>query len=157
MNKEAEKNVFIAKRVIDAIDNFDELKIAYDEEKRVIREALVRFVQRVCAIADINSINETVTARAPLPALPESHIELVIKIPEEDFERCKKRFQMRIDIMSDAIANGTPLPKGHGRLIDADSFVQKHPLAFVRDVINDTPTIIDADKAESEEENADID
>lgn len=67
MTKEAEKDVFIAKRVIDAIDNFDELKIAYDEEKRVIREALVRFVHRIYAIADINSINEKVTARAPLP------------------------------------------------------------------------------------------
>lgn len=45
-----------------------------------------------------------------------------------------------------SIADGTPLPEGHGRLIDADSFVQKHPLAFVRDVINDAPTIIEADK-----------
>lgn len=36
-------------------------------------------------------------------------IELVIKIPEEDFERCKKRFQMRTDIMGDAIAKGVPL------------------------------------------------
>lgn len=40
-----------------------------------------------------------------------SDIELVIKIPEEDFERCKKRFQMRTDIMGDAIANGIPLDK----------------------------------------------
>ena len=47
-------------------------------------------------------------------------IELVIKIPEEDFERCKKKFQRRIDIMGNAIANGTPLPKGHGDLIDVN-------------------------------------
>lgn len=59
MNKEAiQKELFIARRVIDAIDNFDELKIAYDEEKSVIREALVRFVHRVCAIADINEEGE---------------------------------------------------------------------------------------------------
>lgn len=44
-------------------------------------------------------------------------MQIVIDIPEEDFERCKKRFQMRIGIMSNAIANGIPLPKGHGRLI----------------------------------------
>jgi len=56
-------------------------------------------------------------------------IELVIKIPEEDFERCKKRFQMRIGIMGDAIANGTPLPKGH-RFIDADEILNH---AFIRD------------------------
>jgi len=47
-------------------------------------------------------------------------MKIMIDIPKEDFERCKKRFQMRIKIMGDAIANGTPLPKGHGRLIDAD-------------------------------------
>lgn len=39
-------------------------------------------------------------------------IDLLIRIPEEDFERCKKRYQMRINIMGDAIANGTVLPKG---------------------------------------------
>lgn len=48
--KEIQKEMFIAKRVIDAIDNFDELKVAYDEEKRVIREALVRFIHRMDAI-----------------------------------------------------------------------------------------------------------
>ena len=82
-------------------------------------------------------------------------MRMIIDIPEKLYATC-----INIGIKTDeqiAIANGTPLPKGHGRLIDADSFVQKHPLAFVRDVINDTPTIIDADKAESEEENADID
>ena len=36
-------------------------------------------------------------------------MKLVIDIPEEDFERCKKKFQMRINIMGDAIANGKPL------------------------------------------------
>ena len=38
-------------------------------------------------------------------------MQLVIDIPEEDFERCKKRFQMRIDIMGDAVANGNPFQK----------------------------------------------
>ena len=57
------------------------------------------------------------------------NIEIVIKIPEEDFERCKKRFQMRIDIMADVIANGTPLPKGH-RFIDADEILNH---AFIRE------------------------
>lgn len=52
-------------------------------------------------------------------------MELVIKISEEDFERCKKRFQMRIDIIGDAIANGIPLPKGHGALKDTDAILDK--------------------------------
>lgn len=73
-------------------------------------------------------------------------IELVIKIPEEDFERCKKRFQMRINIMGDAIANGTPLLKGHGRLIDADVLVDgmEDDYEFC-EAVNATPTIIEAD------------
>ena len=54
-----------------------------------------------------------------------ANIELVIKIPKEDFERCKKRFQMRIDIMGDAIANGTPLPKGHDKLIDVKDLLEQ--------------------------------
>ena len=69
-------------------------------------------------------------------------IELVIKIPEEVYN-----YIMRLEMCNMAeeyIKNGTLLPKRHGRLIDADSFVQEHPLAFVRDVINDTPTIIEA-------------
>ena len=82
-----------------------------------------------------------------------SDIELVIKIPEEDFERCKKRFQMRINIMGDAIANGTPLPKGHGRLIDADALNfnadYNEPLISKLD-FDCAPTIIEADNAESE-------
>lgn len=47
-------------------------------------------------------------------------IELVIKIPEEDFERCKKKLQMRLNVMAIAIAKGKPLPKGHGRIGDLD-------------------------------------
>lgn len=71
-------------------------------------------------------------------------IELVIKIPEEDFERCKKRFQMHIDVMGDAIAKGMPLPKGHGRLIDADD-MDNHIVGSVN--TRDCPTIIEADKS----------
>ena len=52
MTKEAEREMFIVRRLVDAIDNFDELKIAYDEEKQVIREALVRFGNYVMAVGD---------------------------------------------------------------------------------------------------------
>ena len=91
-------------------------------------------------------------------------IELVIKIPEEDFERCKKRFQMRIGIMGDAIANGTPLPKRHGRLIDADELLKHRYTVGTsnyceynvvdEEEINHAPTIIEADK-EQEDGNVD--
>lgn len=50
-------------------------------------------------------------------------VELVIKIDENIYKACQrrvdnsKRMVNEIDI---AIANGTPLPKGHGRLKDFD-------------------------------------
>lgn len=79
-------------------------------------------------------------------------IELVIKIPEEDFERCKKRFQMRIDIMGDAIANGKPLPQGHGRLVDADMLLDLyHDNDYdFYEALDDVQTIIEADKEDKE-------
>jgi hypothetical protein len=68
--------------------------------------------------------------------------------------------------MLTAIKNGTPLPKGHGRLIDADKTILKicgsscgcHLEECGRDEpcfsvarIASAPTIIEADTAESEE------
>lgn len=54
--------------------------------------------------------------------------------------------------LGDAVRDGTPLPKGHGRLIDADALNRKDvncanvPMNF----IDTASTIIEADKAESE-------
>ncbi len=46
-------------------------------------------------------------------------MEIVIKIPEKDFESIKKGY-LPFGAIADAIRNGTPLPEHHGRLIDAD-------------------------------------
>lgn len=55
-----------------------------------------------------------------------TNIELVIKIPEELYEAYKGRLPMfgdaGMDMIAQAISNGTPLPKGHGNLKDADNF-----------------------------------
>ena len=54
-------------------------------------------------------------------------IELVIKIPEglkKDFES-EQWTALSCMEMKDALMNGTPLPKGHGRLIDADKLYQR--------------------------------
>lgn len=114
-------------------------------------------------------------------------MKLVIDIPEEEYnkiepllngETIKGGFNgfRALEI----IKNGIPLPKGHGRLIDADAFITKMEDASKRhkykklliddcltvdDVFGaiieslqnkglangDTPTIIDADKEESED------
>ncbi len=47
-------------------------------------------------------------------------MEILIKIDEKDYQSLKDG---HIPFnMLDVIKNGTPLPKGHGRLIDADEF-----------------------------------
>ena len=60
-------------------------------------------------------------------------------------KRERKRTMMLFDIL-DAIRDGTPLPEGHGRLIDADAI----PRHLVRDIdeIDKQPTIIEADRGE---------
>lgn len=78
-------------------------------------------------------------------------IELVIKIPEDEYNIIKKS-KAPMGWVEHLIANGTPLPKGHGRLIDADALWKKWVFdAIGKQEIDDAPTIIEADKAESEE------
>ena len=54
--------------------------------------------------------------------------------------------------VANAIFDGKPLPKGHGRLIDADAYIDKHEeCGWLDDITVDefnaiTPTIIEADK-----------
>lgn len=78
-------------------------------------------------------------------------IELVIKIPEEDYEYLKSHNK---DGLYNVILNGTPLPKGHGRLIDADA-INIHDVSpaygmevygVTQDDIEYEPTIIVANK-----------
>lgn len=82
-------------------------------------------------------------------------MKIVIEIPEEDYERFKM-YQDRehVDgmISVNVIANGTPLPKGHGRLIDADKLWDSyHDLDYdFYEAFDLVDTIIEAD-TESEE------
>lgn len=51
-------------------------------------------------------------------------MRVVIDIPEEEYEYvwCKGHIGS-LGNMSNYITNGEPLPKGHGRLIDADALI----------------------------------
>ena len=60
-------------------------------------------------------------------------MELIIKIPDEAYELLKSKPALD-NIAESIIANGTPLPKGHGRLVDenhviAELVYRKHLLA----------------------------
>ena len=92
-------------------------------------------------------------------------MQIVIDIPEKVYNALTHTefdANLVVDEMRKSIANGTPLPKGHGRLIDADEIISeatkmmKYPAnhKYMECVIAHmklAPTIIEADKAESEE------
>lgn len=86
-------------------------------------------------------------------------IELVIKISEETYNNLKIRCTQRVsnDEMIEALKNGTPLPKGHGDLIDRKELLDTF-WTYCRggdfgyhqaeDLIKSKLAIIEADKAE---------
>ena len=91
-------------------------------------------------------------------------MKLVIDIDSYVLEHCKRHVREHYaNNIEEAIANGTPLPTGHGRLIDADKL---HQDIFDDDCwrfsggispnegyswkqVQNAPTIIEADKEDS--------
>ena len=78
-------------------------------------------------------------------------MKLVIDIDEKLYNTLThKEFDETLvaDKMKTCILQGTPLPKGHGRLIDEDKIIGKiHGVRSLTAVL-DAPTIIEADKGE---------
>lgn len=91
-------------------------------------------------------------------------IELVVKISEDSYRATCNGYMLPSDVENvvQGIKNGKPLPKGHGRLKDIGKCNRKlfyeqcggaNSLITVKtafDMLISLPTIIDADKAESE-------
>ena len=106
-------------------------------------------------------------------------MKVVIDITEQDYQLACKYPDALISVYAHAIKKGTPLPKGHGRLIDADAFIermkdaskrQKYKEVLIGDCLTvddvfkaiieslqneglangDAPTIIEADAGETE-------
>ena len=81
-------------------------------------------------------------------------MQIVIDIPEEEYDIIKNS-KMPMTWVEHLVANGTPLPKRHGRLIDADDLIQElsvvssRPIKSQLYILREVPTIIEADKAES--------
>ena len=72
-------------------------------------------------------------------------MQIVIDIPKEDWEFLKASEGCRWSwTILEGAMNGTPLPQGHGRLIDAD-LVNDHIMGYVD--LRDVPTVIPADKS----------
>lgn len=80
-------------------------------------------------------------------------MKIVIDLPVDlycEIHGFKTIYDERIREIADAICNSTPLPKGHGRLIDADALLKEHKFfdayPFPSTAIDNAPTIIEADK-----------
>jgi len=98
-----------------------------------------------------------------------SKIKLIIEIDNSIYDICKSVRDLPLDendIMSSlimqSVANGTPLEKGHGRLIDADKYRHMWVDTFdscygnacsklFKDSVDNADTIIEADKRGDEE------
>lgn len=88
-------------------------------------------------------------------------MQIVIDIPEGNYKTiCETKDLWETEpknIIYAAIANGIPLPKGHGRLIDADELKKEYPHdtdweypvntnSYVVESIDNMTAIIEADK-----------
>lgn len=95
-------------------------------------------------------------------------MQIVIDIPEEVYNEAITDYKMNLTYFEKFIADGTPLPKGHGKLKDADALilnnkdyivttadleseVRNEMVEWINEDIENAPTIIEADKTESEE------
>lgn len=87
-------------------------------------------------------------------------MKIVIKIPDQKYKWIVDNPQAYTDDLCEIIRNGTPLPNGHGRLIDADA-LQKYcfnknfdkrlsdgGLATINLYLDFQPTIIEGSDAE---------
>ena len=88
-------------------------------------------------------------------------MQIVIDIPEQMYLNAKADILCGADILVSAIKNGTPLPKGHGRLIDADAVFENADKVLYEneyvpcvdvDDFRTAPTIIEADKESGDKE-----
>ena len=86
-------------------------------------------------------------------------MKIVIEIPDRIYKIVQNRTLNITDdeILENALKNGTPLPKGHGRLIDADALYESSRLCHTEEdgtacveyrEINDAPTIIEGSDSE---------
>ena len=86
-------------------------------------------------------------------------MKLIIDIPEDtyyDMKAHEEQVRLCDNKFKTAILDGTPLPKGHGRLVDVSELLVSIMKYMDGDktlgqCIDDTPTIIEADGAESED------
>ena len=75
-------------------------------------------------------------------------MKLIIDIPNEGYDWIKNGFPDNEDkeFLIKAVKNGTPLPKGHGELIDKDVVLDMMNHGILEDYITTMSGVIPADK-----------
>lgn len=82
-------------------------------------------------------------------------MEIVIKVPDGIYDFLKEHPDRQFPYATEWLRQGTPLPKGHGRLIDADALDDNCDWCHTDDDgswcykckdIDNAPTVIEADK-----------
>ena len=77
-------------------------------------------------------------------------MKIVIDIPDEnDYNAIRDNIKAYslADMLFEAVKSGTPLPKGHGDLVDRDTIEVEEDIYFQNYIIH-APTVIPADKGE---------
>lgn len=83
-------------------------------------------------------------------------MKLVIDIPKDIYEKaCKTTMSLDGALpIYQSIKEGTPLPKGHGDLVDRDAIFHVYDRSDIEytmiDALEDAPTVIEADYGEEE-------
>ena len=86
-------------------------------------------------------------------------VELVIKIDEDTYKDLIQTGENTIKlgklfVLRDSVRNGTPLPKGHGDLVDFDRLCEEYwdgnYMEIHKNDLSNIKPIIEANKAESE-------
>ena len=86
-------------------------------------------------------------------------MQLIVDIPDNEYKHIREYYEKNdnVEATYSHIYYGIPLPKGHGRLIDADylreDFKASKRISFaermdISCIVDHAPTIIEADKGE---------
>ena len=91
-----------------------------------------------------------------------ANVELVIKIPKDEYEHLtdkekfyslsKSKQEWLINKILNYVIDSTPLPKGHGRLIDVNALIADSWYLETQEEVMDAPTIIEANKEKVREQ-----
>ena len=74
-------------------------------------------------------------------------MKIVIDISDQKYKWIVENPQTYTGELNNAIRNGTPLPKHHGRLIDADKIMRVDHI-ILESAIDNAPTIIEGSDSE---------